>query len=81
MTTNTMPLESRIKIVKDIVDGNISRYSAAKNHEVSSATLQERVRIYNAYSKEGLNPFGKRTKYSSELKSIAIENVLERNII
>ena len=27
MTTNKMRLEKRIKIVEDIVDGNISRYS------------------------------------------------------
>ncbi|WP_277750957.1 hypothetical protein [Staphylococcus saprophyticus] len=40
MTTNKMPLEKRIKIVEDIVDGNISRYSTAKNNGVSSATLQ-----------------------------------------
>lgn len=80
MTTNKMPLENRIKIVEDIVDGNISRYSAAKINGVSSATLQEWVRRYKAYGVEGLKPFGKRTKYSSELKAIAIEDVLERNV-
>lgn len=80
MTTNKMPLEKRIKIVEDIVDGNISRYSTAKNNGVSSATLQEWVRRYKAYGVDGLKPFSKRNKYSAEIKAIAIEDVLERNI-
>lgn len=80
MTINKMPLEERIKLVEDIIGGNLTRYSAAKTHGVSSATLQEWVRRYKAYEEEGLKPFGKRTKYTSELKAMAIEDILEKNI-
>ena len=80
MTINKMPLEERIKLVEDIIGGNLTRYSAAKTHGVSSATLQEWVRRYKAYGEEGLKPFGKRTKYTSELKAMAIEDILEKNI-
>lgn len=64
MTRNKMPVEKCMKIVEDIINENISIYNAAKNNEVSSV--------------EGLKLFSKRTKYSSELKAIALENVLER---
>ncbi|WP_436896543.1 helix-turn-helix domain-containing protein [Mammaliicoccus sciuri] len=74
MTTNKIYLEKRIKLVEDIVNGNITRYSAAKTHGVSSATLQEWVRRCNTYGKEGLKSFGKRTKYTSKLKAMTIED-------
>lgn len=80
MTINKMPLQERIKLVEDIIGGNLTIYSAAKTHGVSSATLQEWVRRYKAYGEEGLKPFGKRTKYTSELKAMAIEDILEKNI-
>ncbi|MDT0670217.1 helix-turn-helix domain-containing protein [Mammaliicoccus sciuri] len=80
MTINKMPLEERIKLVEDIIGGNLTIYSATKTHGVSSATLQEWVRRYKAYGEEGLKPFGKRTKYTSELKAMAIEDILEKNI-
>ncbi|MCD8893037.1 helix-turn-helix domain-containing protein [Staphylococcus nepalensis] len=80
MSINKLSLEKRIEIVKEVMSDKLTTHRAAKEYEVSRPTIQEWVRKYQTFGEDGLKPYGIRNQYSSEIKKIAIEDVLERGI-
>ena len=73
-----LPLEEKVLIVKNYIDGLDSLNGCSKKHGISNETILTWARLYKNRGVEGLMPAVKNRKYSVELKTMAVEDYLSK---
>ena len=68
--------EQKLETVLEYINGKISQLQGAKKNGVSIASFQTWIRKYKTEGVEGLQKGTKNKKYSSELKTMAVEDYL-----
>lgn len=68
-----LPIEEKLKIVEEYLNGEISINACAQRYKLSRATVRSWVELYKARGIKGLIPSEQTRKYSVEIKKRAVE--------